>query len=72
MKRILIAGKDSYIGSSLEAWLGRPEYAGRYQADTVDMRGEGWKSRDFSGYDTMWRESPTGRRQSKMPLFIMR
>lgn len=54
MKRILIAGKDSYIGSSLEAWLGRPEYAGRYQADTVDMRGEGWKSRDFSGYDTVF------------------
>ena len=27
MKRILITGKDSYIGMSVEKWLMRPEYA---------------------------------------------
>ena len=54
MKRILITGKDSYIGTSFEKWLARPEYAGMYETDTVDMRGEGWKKKDFSGYDAVF------------------
>lgn len=54
MKRILITGAGSYIGTSFEAWLKKPEYTGMYQIDTVDMRGEGWKQKDFSGYDTVF------------------
>lgn len=51
MKRILITGAGSYIGTSFEAWLKQPAFAGMYQVDTVDMRGNGWKDQDFSGYD---------------------
>lgn len=54
MKRILITGADSYIGTSVEKWLKRSEFSGMYQVDTVDMRGERWKNKDFSGYDTVF------------------
>lgn len=54
MKRILITGAGSYIGTSFEAWLKKPEYAGMYQVDTVDMREDGWKQKDFFGYDTVF------------------
>lgn len=54
MKRILITGANSYIGTSVETYLNHPEYAGIYQVDTVDMVGEGWKEKDFSGYDTVF------------------
>lgn len=54
MKRILITGAGSYIGTSFERWLERPEYAGMYQVDTVDMRGDDWKEKDFSGYDSVF------------------
>lgn len=49
MKRILIAGQDSYIGVRLDAWLDK----NRYRCDTLDMRGEGWRSCDFSVYDSV-------------------
>ena len=49
MKRILIAGADSYIGSRLDAWLDRT----RFHCDTVDMRGDAWRSFGFSGYDAV-------------------
>lgn len=54
MKRILITGADSYIGTSVEKRLNQPEFAGMYQVDTLDMRGDGWKKKDFSGYDTVF------------------
>ena len=54
MKRILITGKDSYIGMSVEKWLMRPEYAGMYQVDTADMRDDKWRGINFSGYDAVF------------------
>src|SRR5690625_2591552 len=52
MKRILITGKDSYIGTSLEKWLQRnPE---SYQVDTIDMKDETWQEKDFSSYDVVF------------------
>lgn len=53
MKRILITGKDSYIGKEFEAWLRRAEYKGMYQADTVDMRDGLWRDKDFSCFDVV-------------------
>lgn len=49
MKRILIMGQDSYIGTRLAAWLD----PGCYRCDTLDMRGDAWKSHDFSAYDSV-------------------
>lgn len=54
MKRILITGADSYIGTSFEKWLSQPRFSGMYEVETVDMRGEEWRKRDFSGYDSIF------------------
>ena len=52
MKRVLITGKNSYIGTSLENWLMRePD---QYKVDTVDMRDVSWKEKDFSQYDVVF------------------
>lgn len=51
MKRILITGKDSYIGTSFEKWVSRwPE---KYQVTTVDTLGNAWKCVDFSSFDVI-------------------
>lgn len=52
MKRILITGKNSYIGTSLEKWLGK--YPDRYFVDTVSMRDDAWKKKDLSQYDVVF------------------
>jgi nucleoside-diphosphate-sugar epimerase len=49
MTRVLIAGADSYIGGRLAAWLARRPEA--FQTDTLDLRGDGWRIFDFSGFD---------------------
>lgn len=51
-KKILITGSDSYVGTSVEAWLRQwPEY---YQVDTLDMRTQTWRTHDFSAYDVVY------------------
>lgn len=52
MKRVLITGKDSYIGNSLEKWL--EKYPDNYKVDTVDMKDGSWKKKDFSEYDVVF------------------
>ena len=52
MKKILITGKDSYIGTSLEKWLS--QWPDKYTVDTVDMISDAWKEKDFSGYDVVF------------------
>lgn len=52
MKNILITGRNSYIGTSLENWLMRePD---QYKVDTVDMKDGSWKKKDFSEYDVVF------------------
>lgn len=52
MKKILITGANSYIGTSLEKWLLKwPE---DYLVDTVDMIDGTWKEKDFSVYDVVF------------------
>lgn len=53
MKRILITGKDSYIGTSFEKYL-QENYPGEFEVDTVDMIDGSWREIDFSGYDTVF------------------
>lgn len=51
MKRVLIAGEGSYIGTQIAAWLTRsPE---QFAAATLDIRGEGWRAFDFAGFDAV-------------------
>lgn len=52
MKKILITGKNSYIGTSVEKWLLRePD---KYSVDTIDMKSDSWKEKDFSKYDVVF------------------
>lgn len=52
MKKILITGKNSYIGNSLTDWL--EQYPDHYEIDSLDMRDESWKEADFSEYDVVF------------------
>lgn len=52
MKKILITGKDSYIGTSVEKWLLKdPD---KYTVDTMDMKDPSWGKKDFSEYDVVF------------------
>jgi UDP-glucose 4-epimerase len=52
MKKILITGKNSYIGTSVDNWLMRePD---KYKVDTVDMKDGIWKEYDFSQYNVVF------------------
>ena len=50
MKRVLIVGKHSYIGTSVEKML--KKWPDRYTVDTVDSRNGAWKEHSFVGYDS--------------------
>jgi nucleoside-diphosphate-sugar epimerase len=52
MKKILITGKNSYVGTSLEKWLGNdPD---RYSIESISLRNDLWKEKDFSDYDVVF------------------
>lgn len=52
MKKILITGANSFIGTSFERWC--QKYPERYSIDTVDMRDDSWKEFSFSWYDVVF------------------
>lgn len=52
MKRILITGANSYIGTSVEKYLSQwPE---EYHVDTIDMVDGSWRTKSFEGYDSVF------------------
>lgn len=51
MKRILITGANSYIGTSFENHIKKLE---GYSVDTIDMIDGSWCEHSFSGYDTVF------------------
>ena len=53
MKKILITGANSYIGTSFEKYI-YENYRDGYQIDTLDMIDPNWKEYDFSGYDSIF------------------
>lgn len=52
MKKILITGAGSYVGTSVERYLN--SFKGLYQVDTLDMKKSDWQSSDFSQYDVVF------------------
>lgn len=52
MKKILITGANSYIGTSLEDYL--KSFGDEFIIDTIDMKNESWKDKSFIGYDTIF------------------
>lgn len=52
MKKILITGENSYIGTSFQKWM--MQFKDDYQIDTLSVRGDEWRKHDFSVYDTIF------------------
>lgn len=53
MKKILIMGKSSYIGTAVEIWMNHMDDLGLYQIDTWDTVGCEWKKKEMSGYNVV-------------------
>ncbi len=51
MKRVLITGANSYVGTSVEKWLLK---SGDFEVDTVDTMENKWRTADFSKYDVVF------------------
>lgn len=51
MKRILITGANSYIGTSFEKYMKQYD---NYSIDTLDMLDSNWKQYNFSKYDVVF------------------
>ncbi|MDX8047124.1 glycosyltransferase [Gracilibacillus sp. S3-1-1] len=52
MKRVLITGKNSYVGNSFESWI-KERYPEDIQIDKISVRTDGWKEIDLSVYDVV-------------------
>lgn len=53
MKRILITGANSYIGTSFENYI-KETFCDDYIVDTIDMIDGSWREKNFSGYDSVF------------------
>ena len=53
MKRILITGANSYIGTSFEKYI-KDNFADQFEVDTVDMIDGSWREKSFAGYDSVF------------------
>lgn len=52
MKRILITGKNSYIGNAFEDWIS--QWPNNYEVTKWDFRDDSWRERDFSQFDSIF------------------
>ena len=52
MKRVLITGAGSYIGTKVENWL--KQWPDLFQVDAVDTINDNWKKADFTKYDVVY------------------
>ena len=51
MKKLLITGKDSYIGTHVKQWLEKEQ--DNYEVDELDVKDTNWRNVKFQGYDTI-------------------
>jgi nucleoside-diphosphate-sugar epimerase len=52
MKKILITGKNSYVGTSLKKCFAN--YPDQYLIDSISLRDNSWKKQDFSEYNVVF------------------
>lgn len=53
MKKVLITGANSYIGTSFEKYIAE-NFSGDYEIDTLDMMDSSWREKSFGGYDSIF------------------
>jgi UDP-glucose 4-epimerase len=52
MKKILITGATSYIGTSFKKWVS--QYPDKYSVDMISLRDDHWKEKSFEGYNVVF------------------
>lgn len=52
MKKVLITGAGSYIGTSFEKWV--KENCPEIETETLDVQNDAWRETDFGGYDAIF------------------
>lgn len=52
MKHILITGKNSYIGNAFAEWVS--QWPDDYKVTKWDFKGDSWRERDFSQFDSVF------------------
>lgn len=52
MKKVLITGANSYVGTNVEKWLLKEPF--KYYIETLDMRDSNWKNFDFTKFDVVF------------------
>ncbi|MBB6447586.1 NAD-dependent epimerase/dehydratase family protein [Bacillus benzoevorans] len=52
MKKILITGINSYIGTSFQKWVS--QYPDKYSVDAISVRDDRWRERSFIDYDVIF------------------
>lgn len=66
MKRVLITGKNSYVGTNVEHWLMRePD---KYYVETISLRNPNWREFDFSKFDVVFHVSGIAHVSSKQNM----
>ena len=53
MKKILITGANSYIGTSFENYI-KKNHSDSFLVETVDMIDGSWREKSFQGYDAVF------------------
>ncbi|MCD7034588.1 NAD-dependent epimerase/dehydratase family protein [Metabacillus sp. GX 13764] len=51
MKKVLITGVNSFVGKNVKEWLNKDP--NRYKVDSISLRNDQWKEKDFSNYDVI-------------------
>lgn len=52
LKKVLITGSNSYVGTNVEKWLLRETE--KYYVETLDMRDPNWQNFDFTQFDVVF------------------
>lgn len=52
MKKVLVTGTKSYIGTSFIKWINE-SYKEDFEIKMIDLKNQNWKQEDFSEYDAM-------------------
>ncbi|KGA96282.1 NAD-dependent epimerase [Alkalihalobacillus alcalophilus ATCC 27647 = CGMCC 1.3604] len=52
MKKVLVTGINSYIGTSFIKWVS--QYPDKYLVDSISLRDEQWKEQSFKDYDVIF------------------
>ena len=52
MKRVLITGAGSYVGTNVMKWL--QQYPNDFYVEAVDTFGDNWKKADYSAFDVVY------------------